>query len=64
MKKHLLPCVLKAGTVGACMLSAAQWGTAAEVQISGQVDTYLESYTAGDKTVTRLSSGGAGGGSP
>lgn len=63
MKKHLLPCVLKAGTVGACLLSASQWGTAAEVQISGQVDTYLESYTAGDKTVTRLSSGGAGGGS-
>ncbi|MDO4937539.1 MAG: porin, partial [Sutterellaceae bacterium] len=31
--------------------------------ISGMIDSYLEAYTAGDTTVTRLSSGGANGGS-
>lgn len=36
---------------------------AAEVQISGMIDSYLEAYSAGDTTVTRLSSGGANGGS-
>lgn len=36
---------------------------AADVQISGMIDSYLEAYTAGDTTVTRLSSGGANGGS-
>ena len=33
------------------------------VQISGQIDTYIESYTAGDQNTVRLSSGGGAGGS-
>lgn len=44
----------------ACSLGAAQ---AADVSVSGMIDTYLESYTAGNSTNVRLSSGGAGGGS-
>lgn len=63
MENKLLSSAMKTGTVGACLLGLPLAVCAAEVQISGQVDTYLESYTAGDQTTTRLSSGGAGGGS-
>lgn len=55
--------VLKLGTAGVCALGLIQVSNAANVQIGGQMDTYIEAYTAGDQTVTRLSSGGAGGGS-
>ncbi len=37
--------------------------SAGQVKISGMIDSYLEAYTAGDTTVTRLSAGGSSGGS-
>ena len=51
------------GLFGAGALLACGTTWAAQVQINGQLDSYIESYTAGDKTVTRLSSGGGAGGS-
>ena len=48
---------------GIFLFACAQAAMAANVQINGQMDYYLESYSAGNETVTRLSSGGAGGGS-
>ena len=54
---------VKAGAVGACVFGLSQAAMAANVQISGQIDTYIESYTAGDKNTVRMSSGGGAGGS-
>ena len=52
----------KTSLIGAGLFSAAA-AMAANVQISGQIDTYIESYTAGNETTVRMGSGGAGGGS-
>ena len=47
-----------------CMLLAAPGAImAGEVSISGNIDSYIEAYTAGDTTNVRLSSGGSTGGS-
>ena len=62
MENKLLSSV-KAGAVGACVFGLSQTAVAANVQISGQIDTYIESYTAGDKNTVRMSSGGGAGGS-
>lgn len=62
MENKLLSSV-KAGAVGVCVFGLSQTVVAANVQISGQIDTYIESYTAGDKNTVRMSSGGGAGGS-
>ena len=43
---------------GACLFSAAAV-TAADIEAYGVLDTYIEAYSNGDGTTTRLSSGGA-----
>lgn len=53
MENKLLSSV-KAGAVGACVFGLSQAAMAANVQISGQIDTYIESYTAGDKNTVRM----------
>ena len=63
MENKLLSSVKAAGVVGTCVFGLSQAAVAANVQISGQIDTYIESYTAGDQNTVRLSSGGGAGGS-
>jgi predicted porin len=63
VENKLLSSVKAAGVVGTCVFSLSQAAVAANVQISGQIDTYIESYTAGDQNTVRLSSGGGAGGS-
>ena len=54
MENKLLSSVKAAGVVGTCVFGLSQAAVAANVQISGQIDTYIESYTAGEQNTVRL----------
>lgn len=52
------PWIRLSAAAGACLFSAAAV-TAADIEAYGVLDTYIEAYSNGDGTTTRLSSGGA-----